>query len=414
MTNPAHAAKVPSAALPLFPVTTVGSWPRSPTLLRALRERQRGRLAPQVFDHIADVAVLDALHAQEAAGVDLVSDGEQRRDSFFSFVAEKLEGVRLLSLAELLDYIEDKAGFEEILGTLDVPAYSMMNPTAVGRIARRAPLAGDEYRFLRRHTTRPIKVPLPGPYLLMRAMWVEGLSRATYPTKEHLADDVVKVLREELIALRDAGVDFVQFDEPVLTELVFSTRGAARTFMCAALSTRSDPAEELAFAVDLINRVVQGVEGTRIGVHVCRGNWSTQEAVLLRGPYTPLLPYFARMQVDQLVLEYATPRAGDVAAFGAQPLGKELGLGVVNPRTAEVEPVAGIVARVEEALRYLGPDQIFLNPDCGFGTFSQRPMNTADVAARKLAAMAQAARILRAQYGASADGPPAPAGDTPV
>jgi len=114
------------------------------------------------------------------------------------------------------------------------------------------------------------------------------------------------------------------------------------------------------------------------------------------------------------VLEYATPRAGAVAAFGAQPLGKELGLGVVNPRTTEVEPVAGIVAQVEEALRYLGPDQIFLNPDCGFGTFSQRPMNTAEVAARKLAAMAQAAGILRAQYGASTDGAPAPAGNTPA
>ncbi|HUS13952.1 MAG TPA: cobalamin-independent methionine synthase II family protein [Chloroflexia bacterium] len=382
----------------MFPVTTVGSWPRSPALVRALRDRQRGRISAAAFDAIADGAVLSALAAQEAAGVDLVSDGEQRRDNFFSFVADKLEGVRLMSLAELLDYIEDKAGFEEILGTLDVPAYSMMNPTAVGRIARRAPLAGDEYRFLRAHTTRPIKVPLPGPYLLMRAMWVEGLSQATYPTKEHLADDVVAVLREELIALRDAGVDFVQFDEPVLTELVFSARGAARTFMCAALSTRSDPREELAFAVDLINRVVQGVEGTRIGVHICRGNWSTEEAVLLRGPYTPLLPYLAGMQVDQLVLEYATPRAGEVAAFGTARLGKELGLGVVNPRTVEIEPVASIIAQVEDALGYLAPDQIFLNPDCGFGTFASRPMNSPEVAGRKLVAMTQAAQVLRSRF----------------
>src|SRR4051794_18591471 len=167
------------APLPLFPVTTVGSWPRSRPLLRALRARQQGRITEEEFARVADTAVLDALQAQEAAGVDIVTDGEQRRDNFYSFVAEKLEGVRLMSLAELLDYVEDKAGFEEILGTLDVPAYSMMNPTAVGRLARRAPLAVDEYRFLRRHTTRPIKVPLPGPYLLTRAMWVEGLSRGT-------------------------------------------------------------------------------------------------------------------------------------------------------------------------------------------------------------------------------------------
>src|SRR4051812_4731803 len=162
--------------LPLFPVTTVGSLPRSSTLLRALRDRQRGRISAQEFDAVADSAVLDAIRLQEEAGVDIITDGEQRRDNFYSFAADKLNGVRLMSLAELLDYVEDKAGFEEILGTLDVPAFSMMNPTAVGPISRRVPLAVDEYRFLRKHTDRPVKIPLPGPYLLTRAMWVEGLS----------------------------------------------------------------------------------------------------------------------------------------------------------------------------------------------------------------------------------------------
>lgn len=382
--------------LPLFPVTSVGSWPRSPALLRALRERQRARLTAEQFNTIADAEVLAALAAQDRAGVDIVSDGEQRRDNFYSFVAEKLEGVRLMSLAELLAYVEDKASFEELLGTLDVPAYSLMNPTAVGRLGRRVPLAGDEYRFLRAHTAKPIKIPLPGPYLLTRAMWVEGLSTASYPTKEALADDVVALLREELDELIAAGVEFVQFDEPVLTELVFSARRNARTFMCAALSTRSDPAEELAFATELINRVVAGMQGTRIGLHICRGNWSTQESVLLHGSYEPLLPYLARLQVDQLVLEYATPRAGDLAVLGAHPWGKELGLGVVNPRTEEVETPDAIVARVREALRFLPPQAIFLNPDCGFGTFATRPMNTPERAECKLAAMAAAARQLRA------------------
>ena len=129
---------------------------------------------------------------QEEAGVDIVTDGEQRRDNFYSFVAEKLDGVRLMSLAEMLDLVEDKDGFERILQTLDVPAFSIRNPTCVGRIERRAPLALDEYLFLRRHTDKPIKVPLPGPYLLTRAMWVREVSRAAYPTKEDLADDVVR------------------------------------------------------------------------------------------------------------------------------------------------------------------------------------------------------------------------------
>jgi 5-methyltetrahydropteroyltriglutamate--homocysteine methyltransferase len=125
-----------------------------------------------------DEAVLAVLSAQEDAGVDLVTDGEQRRDNFYSFVAEKLEGVRLMTLAEMLDLVEDKAGFEEILRTLDVPAYSISNPTCVGRIARREPLALGELEFLRRHTARPIKIPLPGPYLLTRSMFVQEVTRS--------------------------------------------------------------------------------------------------------------------------------------------------------------------------------------------------------------------------------------------
>jgi len=379
--------------LPLFPVSTVGSWPRPQELLRALRRKQQGQVTAEEFSRIADAAVLEALRCQESAGIDLVTDGEQRRDNFYSFVAEKLDGVRLMSLAEMLDVVEDKAGFERILQTLDVPAFSIQNPTCVGRISLREPLALDEYCFLRQHTNRPIKVPLPGPYLLTRAMWVKEVSRAVYPSKEDLAEDVVAVLRQEAFALRDAGVDFIQFDEPVLTELVF-TQGQTRTFMCAALAARKDPAEELEFAVALINRVVAGLDGVRTGLHICRGNWSQREETLLSGSYHPLLPYLARINVQQLVLEYATPRAGELLPV----TGKELGLGVVNPRTADVEAVEGIVERVREALRLLPPENIFLNPDCGFGTFSRRPMNSLEIATKKLEAMVEAATVLRREF----------------
>ncbi len=225
-------------SVPLFPVTTVGSWTRSPELLRAQSRKQRGKISAAEFERVADEAVLETLRLQEEAGVDLVTDGEQRRDNFYSFVAEKLDGVRLMSLAEMLDLVEDKDGFERILQTLDVPAFSIRNPTCVGKIERRAPLALDEYLFLRQHTDRPIKVPLPGPYLLTRAMWVKEATRAAYPTKEDLGEDVVRILRQEVSELHDAGVDFVQFDEPVLTELVF-TQGQTRTFMCAALAARN-------------------------------------------------------------------------------------------------------------------------------------------------------------------------------
>jgi 5-methyltetrahydropteroyltriglutamate--homocysteine methyltransferase len=377
-------------ALPLFPVTMVGSWPRPKELLRAQRLKRNGRLSAEEFSRLADQAVLDVLRLQEEAGADIVTDGEQRRDNFYSFVAGKLTGVKMMTLAEMLDIVEDKASFEQILQTLDVPAYSISNPTCVGKIERRNPLAVDELRFLKQHTDKPVKIPLPGPYLLTRSMYVQGVTREVYPTKEDLAEDVVRMLRDEVRELAQEGADFIQLDEPVLTELVF-TQGQTRTFMCAALAARKDPAEELEFAVSLINQVVEGLEGVRTGLHICRGNWSQNEATLLRGSYHPLVEYLDRIKVQQLVLEYATERAGDLLKFQ----GKELGLGVVNPRTEKVESPGEITQSIEQAMKLYPRDKLFLNPDCGFGTFSNRPVNKSDVAYQKLKAIVSAARTLR-------------------
>ena len=382
--------------LPKFPTTVIGSWPRTNEVKRAMRDKRAGRMTEAEFHSIADQAVLQCLKWQEDAGIDIVTDGEQRRDNFISFVAEHLNNVRMLTVSELLDYVEDKASFEEILGTLDVPAFSMSNPAATGKISRKKSLALNDYLFLKKHTDKAVKVALPGPYLLTRSMYVEGLSKDAYPTKEDLAIDIIKVLREEMEDLIAAGVEFVQFDEPVLTELVFTQKNANRTFMCGALTAKADAEEEIAFALDLMNQVTDGMQGrgTRIGVHVCRGNWSTQEEVLLKGPYYPLVPYFSNVNVDQLILEYATPRAGEIAAiheFG----GKEIGFGIVNPRTETVETVEEIIERVQEVRKYVSDEKIFLNPDCGFGTFAQRPMNSDEIAFEKLKAMSQAAKRLR-------------------
>ncbi len=163
--------------------------------------------------------------------MELVVDGEHRRDNFYSFIADKVAGTKLMSLAEMLDTVEDKSGFEEILDTLDVPASAISNPTCVGRLSRREPLAVDELRFVRRLTDLPVKVTLPGPYLLTRSMWVGAFSGEGYASKTEMGDDVVRILREELLELRDQGAAFVQFDEPVLTEIVMSEECGRRTFM---------------------------------------------------------------------------------------------------------------------------------------------------------------------------------------
>jgi len=215
----------------MFQVTQVGSWPRSRALLRALRDKQAGRMDAAAFDRLADDEVRRCVAHQVDAGVDVVVDGEQRRDNFYSFVTDKLDGTRLMSLAEMLDTVEDKGSFEEMLDTLDVPASAIRNPTCTGRLDRREPLAVDELRFVRQLTDKPVKVTLPGPYLLTRSMWVGAYTSKAYGDKTEMADDVVRILRDELTELRDAGAAFVQFDEPVLTEIVMSEECDRRTFM---------------------------------------------------------------------------------------------------------------------------------------------------------------------------------------
>ena len=191
----------------------------------------------------------------------------------------------------------------------------------------------------------------------------------------------------------------MQFDEPVLTEVVFHRPTGGRTFMCGALGARRSPGEELDFAGGLIRAVLDGLPRERVALHVCRGNWSRDESVALAGPYTPLVPLFAGLPVGTFFLELATPRAGELAPLADLPVTCRIGVGVVNQKLDRVEPVEEVVARAEAAVRLFGPERVLLNPDCGFATFADSPVSSAAVAEAKLGAIVHAARVLRHRYG---------------
>ncbi len=214
-----------------FRTTQVGSWPRSRTMLKALRGYQKKTISREEFTKVAEEEIRRTVSLQEQAGLDILVDGEHRRESFYAFITDKVAGSQLMSLAEMLDFVEDKAEFEEMLRTMDMPASAVKNPTCTGKLSRREPLALEDLHFLRTLTDKAVKITLPGPYLLTRSMWVGALTRQAYTSPEEMADDIVRMLREELIDLRDAGCDFVQFDEPVLTEVVMSEECDRRTFM---------------------------------------------------------------------------------------------------------------------------------------------------------------------------------------
>jgi 5-methyltetrahydropteroyltriglutamate--homocysteine methyltransferase len=200
-------------------------------MLKTLRGYQKGAVSREEFDKVADDEIRRTVALQEQAGLDIVVDGEHRRESFYAFITDKVAGTQLMSLAEMLDFVEDKAEFEEMLLTMDMPASAVKNPTCIGKLTRKEPLAVNDLHFLRTLTSKPVKITLPGPYLLTRSMWVGALTHKAYRNHKKMADDIVKILREELLELRSAGCDFVQFDEPVLTEVVMSEDCERRTFM---------------------------------------------------------------------------------------------------------------------------------------------------------------------------------------
>lgn len=389
---------VPAPAIAPLSVMGIGSWPRPRWMVEAVHDRMEGRLSEEDFQATADDAVRLAVDAQMRAGVDVITDGEQRRDSYASFVGGRLDNCQLIPLTDLLPLVDDPEAFAQELRALDVPAGEIRHPAVFGPLGRSRPIALHEAAFAKTLTTLPVKVALPGPYLLTRTMWMECISDNAYDSREHIAQDIVRVLREELADLLAAGVALVQFDEPVLSEVVFTGAKRQRSFMCGALSEKGDSASELAFARDLVNAVSAGFPIERIGLHMCRGNWTPDESTCLSGNYAPLVPTFARMNVGTFSLELCTPRAGEVEVLRSLPDDRRIGVGVVNQKHARIESVEEILAKAENAIRTFGAQRVLLNPDCGFATFADNPVASALVAERKLGAMAEAARVLRRRH----------------
>jgi 5-methyltetrahydropteroyltriglutamate--homocysteine methyltransferase len=396
VTVPAH-LPAPAAAPAIRPLSVmgIGSWPRPRWMLQAIHEHLEGRLGEAEFQATADDAVRLAVDAQLRSGADVISDGEQRRDNYASFVGGRLDNCQLIPLTDLLPLVDDPEKFEREMRSLDVPASEVRHPALFGPLGRSRPLAGHEHAFVHGLTDKPVKIALPGPYLLTRLMWLECVSDRFYRSREHLADDVVRVLREEIHFLLAAGVALVQLDEPVLAEVVYTGAKNTRSFMCGALSEKGDAGGELELAGGLVNRVVAGLPRSRLGLHVCRGNWTRNEEAALAGDYRPLVALLSSLDVGTLFLELCTPRAGELDVLADLPRDVRIGVGVVNQKHDRVETVEEIAERARRAVKLFGADRVLLTPDCGFATFADNPVSSASVAEAKLLAIVEAAELVR-------------------
>lgn len=355
------------SSLPLFPTTVVGSMPRPQYVKDLLRAGSRadrncaGQGAGRDWQRRMDDAVRFVIGMQEQAGIDIVSDGEWRRETYVDVVGEIMHGFQWIK--------RDEFAYHQVVT-------EPLRPRRPGVIA-------EEARFLRENTDRHVKVCLPSPYLVGERMWVREHSHAAYATREEFCEALVPVLRAELLAIRDAGVDVIQLDEPHLCILVDPQVRAKF----------QDPEAEMTRAVDMINRIVEGVGGVTLAVHLCRRNWG-RRGWGASGGYEAILPHIQRLHVEQLMLEFSIPVAGDVAILKELPDNVKIGLGCVDVRFPEIDTPDQIVERVQKALQHIAPERITLNPDCGFAPGKDHEIPLEEAYA-KLKSEALAAQRLR-------------------
>lgn len=375
-----------------FITSVVGSWPRPNWLIEAFEKFEKGQLDQQTFAQYLDDAVKLAIRDQEEAGLDVITDGEQRRTSFVAFVGQKLRGFKIVRVEEL------HPNAKEIMKKYKAPL-TLWRPVIAGYIEDSI-MAVDEVEYAKKVATRPLKVTLPSPYLIMWEAWHHRISAPYYPRPEDAAEAYAKVLRREIARLIDKGVAFIQLDEPMLGDLIEAEPDKPDRYKQVASELYGQRyrglKDEIQLAVDLVNEVVQGYgTSVRLGMHLDR--WPTEESPVVG--YERLAPQIFDIKVRQYVVEYKHPRMGNPEEFAKiLPSDKEIGLGSIDVRDPKrVETVEEVVAHVERVAKYVDPTRIWLNPDCGFAPGMYRAFPRA-VALEKLKVMVKAAKALREKY----------------
>ena len=185
-----------------FSTSLIGSMPRSKKI-RALNRRLKMDLDyEKEYEDLIKTETENLVKLQEKYSIDLITNGELARDNYVSFVADKIDGVVMMNMGDMLEYIEDKQAFEQILETLDVPSVSIKNAICNGVLKYNKSLVSDEIKFLKKITNSPVKATLPGPYLMTRSMWLPALTKKFYNSKEELGEDVIKILKQEIKILK--------------------------------------------------------------------------------------------------------------------------------------------------------------------------------------------------------------------
>ena len=338
----------------LFPTTLVGSYPQPEWLID--RKKLAGRFPPRVRarelwrvqePYLAEAqndATVLAIRAQEQAGLDIITDGEIRRESYSNRFATALEGIDI-----------DNPG-----SALDRSGHPNPVPRIVGKIRRKHAVELDDLRFLKRHTNRQTKITVPGPFTMS-----QQAQNDFYPSDEEAAMDYAVAVNEEIRDLFAAGADIVQIDEPYM---------------------QARPEKARQYGLRALNRALEGIRGTT-AVHICFG----YAAIIHQRPsgYS-FLPELAGSPVGQVSIETAQSNL-DTAVLEKLP-GKKIMVGCIDLSEMRVETPQQVADRIRRALKHVRAQDVIVAPDCGMKYLPR------DVAYGKMKAMVEGARLLRAEY----------------
>ncbi|TCK21311.1 hypothetical protein [Pseudonocardia endophytica] len=341
----------------LLPTSVVGSWPVPEWLERLKTDYFRGRMSRSQLEEVHDTAVKAAIKDQELAGIDVVSDGELRRDNDVDYLLARIPGIEIPvpSKEFYYDYYDVRAG------KLAVPS------DAVGLGLDR------DFAFTRSQTDRPVKFSFTGPFSLSRRV-----TDHAYDDPAELVRALARVLSDAAHALAESGATLLQIDEPFLAGYP----------------------DQVGLAVEAINTVVRDVDVTW-ALHVCYGNRYARP--LWQGHYDFLFPTVLDAHVDQLVLEFARKGYEDLPVIKRSGWDRTIGLGVVDVKSREIEPPELIATRIRRALELVPADRLVVNPDCGLRNLPQH------VATAKLRAMVEGTALVRAELPDPAPPEPEPA-----
>jgi 5-methyltetrahydropteroyltriglutamate--homocysteine methyltransferase len=349
----------------------VGSLLRPPVLVEARKRLEAGELSAADFKRIEDSAVDAAVVLQDSAGIEVITDGEQRRYAFYGHLVEALDGFDRQGGWAIP--FRDETGEELVL----------KRPVVVDRLRWRRSMCAEEWTYLRATTRGPAKVTMLSAQQAA-AYYDPSKSSAAYPTRDEYLADIVDISRREVDELVRLGCTYIQVDAPQYAALLdpemregYRQRG-------------SDPEELIDRCIELDNAIIEGHPGVTFGLHICRGN--NQSKFYAEGDYQPIARIFRKTLFQRFLLEYDDARSGGFEPLREMPEDRVAVLGLVTTKKPAMESEDELRSRIDEASRVLPLERLALSPQCGFASTMEGNRITPQAQGAKLELVARVAR----------------------